>query len=147
MEDWIVIAVFTYAHEAHMSKSVLEANGINVILKDEMITQVNPLYSNAVGGVKLMVNQTDATAAWALLKEGGFVNEDLYDEKVVSEVSNWADRRVCPFCGSDDFTVKKYPNQLMTFVFFLLGILFPLFRKTYVCFDCKQEWQVKKQWI
>jgi transposase-like protein len=143
MEDWIVIAVFTYSHEASMGKSVLESSGINVILKDEMITQINPFYSNAVGGIKLLVNKSDASEAYTLLKEGGFVTEDLPEAKEVRVVSDWKDRTACPFCGSDNFSVKKYSSQLMMVMFFLLGALFPLFRKTYVCFNCNQEWQVK----
>jgi transposase-like protein len=144
MENWTVIAVYTYAHEANMAKSVLESVGITVMLKDEMVTQINPFYSNAVGGVKVMVNKSEAEKGWMVLKEGGLVTEEFPAENEVFEVQGWNDKIDCPFCGSINIAKKKYPNKLMVVVFFILGAFFPLFRKTTVCFDCHKEWRNKR---
>lgn len=44
-------------------------------MKDELIAQVNPFYSNAVGGVKLQVKESDLELALEILNEGGYAPE------------------------------------------------------------------------
>ncbi|MFR9164915.1 MAG: putative signal transducing protein [Clostridium baratii] len=58
MKDWIEIISFTYPHEAHLAKSLLEASNIEVFIKDEFTIQVNNFYSNAIGGVKILVEKS-----------------------------------------------------------------------------------------
>ena len=77
MSDWVVIFSFTYPHEAYVAKGLLESNGIEVLLKDEMTTQVYNFYSNAIGGVKIQVKKSDVEGAKKILKEGGYFEETL----------------------------------------------------------------------
>lgn len=74
MENWSEIIAFTYPHEAHLAKSKLESEGIEVILKDELTTQVNNFYSNAIGGVKLLVKNENLDLAKKILTEGDFLH-------------------------------------------------------------------------
>ncbi len=76
MQNWTTIISFTYPHEAHLAKSKLESEGIHVILKDELTTQVNNFYSNAIGGVKLQINESDVIPAKQILIDGGFLNAE-----------------------------------------------------------------------
>jgi len=41
MNSWINIITFTLPHEAHFAKSVLESEGINTIIQNELTAQVN----------------------------------------------------------------------------------------------------------
>jgi hypothetical protein len=75
MNNWTVIIAFTYGHEAHLVKSILESEEIEVILRDELNAQVCEAGANAVGGVKVCVRQQDVVRAMHLLKKGGFINE------------------------------------------------------------------------
>ena len=72
----VTVATFTYPPQAAILKGRLESEGIECFLKDELTTQVNPFYSNAIGGVKLQVWQEDAPQAIALLKEWGYPVDD-----------------------------------------------------------------------
>ncbi len=77
MNNWITIRSFTYPHEAHMAKAMLESEGIEVFIKDELTAQVNNFYSNAIGGVKLLVKQSDYSQALSILVEAGYISEKV----------------------------------------------------------------------
>lgn len=76
MAPWIEILSVTYPHEAHLIKSFLESEEIDVILKDELTVQVNNFYSNAVGGIKLCVRQDDAEKARDILTQAGYLKQE-----------------------------------------------------------------------
>jgi hypothetical protein len=63
----VVLRAFSHPHEAHLACSALEAAGIHARLADDHIVAANWLYSNAVGGVKVLVRVEDAPAAQAVL--------------------------------------------------------------------------------
>lgn len=73
MEDWITVITFTFPSESYIPRSVLESEGIEVFMKDELTAQVHNFYSNAIGGVKLMVRKDEARRAYEILKGAGFI--------------------------------------------------------------------------
>ena len=75
MNNWILIISFTYPHEAHLAKGKLESEGIEVVIKDELTAQVNNFYSNAIGGVKLLVKESDYDNAYRILIDSGYIIE------------------------------------------------------------------------
>jgi hypothetical protein len=77
MDNWITIISFTYPHEAHLAKGKLESEGVEVIIKDELTVQVNNFYSNAIGGVKLLVRDFDYDNANQILVESGYIKEKI----------------------------------------------------------------------
>ncbi|HOK21485.1 MAG TPA: DUF2007 domain-containing protein [Bacteroidales bacterium] len=54
-DRFTLLAVFSYPHEYFVLKSLLEAEEIKVILKDDLTVNVNPLLSQAIGGIKMYV--------------------------------------------------------------------------------------------
>ncbi|MDA8415327.1 MAG: DUF2007 domain-containing protein [Desulfobacteraceae bacterium] len=54
-EKLVTVAVFGAPYEAEMAKGELEANGIPAFILDQFTIGANPLYSNALGGIKLQV--------------------------------------------------------------------------------------------
>ena len=66
--EWVVVATSTWLHEALFLKSVLESEGIEVMIPDEYTLGVQPLYSNLLGGARVMVPSDDKTRAEALLR-------------------------------------------------------------------------------
>lgn len=87
MNDWVTIITFTYPPQAVVLKGRLESEGIECYLKDELTAQVNPFYSNAVGGVKLQVRQEDMDSAITILKELGYpVDDDESYETSVKKI-------------------------------------------------------------
>jgi hypothetical protein len=75
LDNFITIKTFTYPHEASIIKGRLESEGIRCFVKDELTVQAYPLYSNAIGGVKLQVRESDFESAVAIMKEAGYLNE------------------------------------------------------------------------
>jgi len=63
------IAAFTKPDDAHLLRLRLEAAGIEVYIQDENIVQIDPFYSNALGGVKVQVADKDVEAVRELLAE------------------------------------------------------------------------------
>ncbi|MGJ8726080.1 MAG: putative signal transducing protein [Roseibacillus sp.] len=57
------VATFQEAEGAHLLRSFLEANGISAHLFDEHLVQTVWHYSNAVGGVRVMVSSQDEELA------------------------------------------------------------------------------------
>ena len=73
MENWQILYAFTYPHETQLVRSKLESEGIETIIQDEETVQVINLYSDAIGGVKLLVKTTDFDSAQKILIELGYV--------------------------------------------------------------------------
>lgn len=72
MESLYTIFTFSYPSEAYPLRSLLESEGIPCYLKDEINVQINPLGSNALGGVKLQVKAGDVKAAIELMDANGY---------------------------------------------------------------------------
>src|SRR5688500_18358504 len=75
MEHYITILTFTYPQDAYIIKGRLEAEGIDCFLKDKLTVQVDNFYTNALGGVKLQVKDSDSERASDILKEAGYLRE------------------------------------------------------------------------
>jgi len=54
---------------AFVEKSVLDAAGIDCFLQDDNVVRMDWLWSNAMGGIKLMVREKDAEEAERLLNQ------------------------------------------------------------------------------
>jgi len=76
LNNFVTIKTFMFPSEAIVLKGRLESEGIECFVKDELISQVNPFYSNAMGGVKLQVRESDVPVAIEIMKEGGYLNEE-----------------------------------------------------------------------
>jgi hypothetical protein len=63
----VVVSAFTSVHEAHLARSVLQAAGIEATVADEHLVSMYWLYSNAIGGVKVLVPEAQAQHAKDLL--------------------------------------------------------------------------------
>ena len=62
-----VVAACSNVHEAHLACSALEAAGIPVIIDNEHVVSMNWMFSNLVGGVKVLVESRHADQARDIL--------------------------------------------------------------------------------
>ncbi len=67
--NWVFLRSFVWPHEYFMLQAFLESNGILVYMRDEMTITVDPLLSNAIGGIKMYVDERDFAHASALTAE------------------------------------------------------------------------------
>ena len=74
-DDLVQIASFGYRHEAEYAASVLEAAGIDAIVRDGFFAGMRPHVLFASGGVPLLVRASQADEARAVLESGATVAE------------------------------------------------------------------------
>ena len=150
-EKFITVLTVTFPHEVAVIRGRLEAEGITCFVKDELTVQVNPFYSNAIGGVKLQVLESDFNQTVEILKETGYVKDTIEEPLQINEYSNnqhgteKGGEMICPICGSEEVVKTKKAGWL----FLLTSLLFmcptPLLQRKYYCLTCKQEFKLKKQ--
>lgn len=127
-----LIGRYQYTSEALIYKGKLESEGIAVFIRDNAVIDANPLYSNAVGGVKLYVENKDLVSAQEILSQISKVSLDDNNQSIK-----------CPNCEAEQigmFTSIKDFKSLISFTFstLLLGIPFRTKHK-YRCDKCKFE--------
>ncbi|WP_067867110.1 putative signal transducing protein [Neptuniibacter marinus] len=112
----VTAARYSFPHEAELARSSLEAKGITAFVADAHTINMQWLYSNALGGVRVQVYKRNLEAAQAIL------NTD-YSSCVESEV-DCDEEPKCSKCGGvlEPYTKGKRPAFV---VFILFG--FPLF--------------------
>ena len=59
MESFKTIAIFNYQHETIVLKHLLEQEQIPCYFENEMTLSVVPMYTTALGGIKLKVHPND----------------------------------------------------------------------------------------
>ncbi len=147
MNNWETLITFTYPVEAHMAKGLLESEGIETMIQDEMTTQVDNFLSNAIGGVKLLVQKRDYEYGIATLKQGGYILDEGHktEEARIIYVDESIDKTHCPFCQSDNIMKNKDINILTPIIYLVLGAFIPIFRPKYKCYDCGMEWRYRRK--
>lgn len=63
------IATFPLSEDAHLFRTFLESQGIEGFLLDENVSQLFWHYTNAIGGIRLAVNDEDAEEGRAIYQE------------------------------------------------------------------------------
>lgn len=65
----VTVETFDNYVQAHIKLGYLQQNGIDAFLQDEYSATINPILLNAIGGIKLQVNEADAQQAMELLQQ------------------------------------------------------------------------------
>jgi DNA-directed RNA polymerase subunit RPC12/RpoP len=124
------IPVWTYDNyvSAHIAMGRLEEDGYNCWLKDENTVTIDPILTNAIGGIKLMVAETEAEKAWLLLKQL------QKDHKALIP---------CPKCSSHNTESVSTPRKASNWFSAFIGMLFTNYAMPVEtvnhCFDCGTE--------
>lgn len=120
-DNYTILTVFEYSTEAHVIKSRLESDGIRASLMDEKTIDSDPLISQAIGGVKLLVHNDDLERALR-----------IYNEIRIYEKDDSGKLIHCKKCSSSKILVA--PSQRKSFFY----MLFPFFEnRKLICNDCK----------
>ncbi len=118
---------------ANITLQRLEAEGIRAYLQDENSVTINPVLSNAIGGIKLMVYQDQAGRALELINK--FEHDYLHANP-------------CPKCGSVNVLFVTQSNNAPNSTTLLAAITAWLFgsygdplKQVYHCYDCGHEFE------
>jgi len=80
LDGLVIIARFDTQPEAWLARGKLEAEGLETWLEDEHLVQADWLYSIAVGGIKLLVEQASAERALTILQRDDSAMLENLDE-------------------------------------------------------------------
>jgi len=69
MESFITIAVFDYPHEITILKHRLDHEGLQYYFENEATASIVPMYSIALGGIKLKIHPNDSELVKQILSE------------------------------------------------------------------------------
>ena len=101
MMELVVVRTFNNYFSANILLTKLQDAGIRCYLKDEYTVTMDPLLTNAVGGIKLVIDKKDSEDVMLLMKH--------FDEE-------YRRNAVCPKCGSHDIHLvpKRSPANMIT---------------------------------
>lgn len=85
--NWTTVHTVTYPSEAHVIKMQLENEGIEVFLKDELTIQTDNFISNAIGGVKIQVENKSVESALLFLKKLGYIGSEVEQESLLDTIT------------------------------------------------------------
>ncbi len=69
MNHFITAAVFTYPHEIHVVKHLLQDAEISFYFENEAMMNIVPFYSQALGGIQLKVHPNDLEQVKEILEQ------------------------------------------------------------------------------
>jgi len=124
-----VLESFENYIDAHIVSGRLEEEGIRCWLKDENTVTVTPFFSNAVGGIKLMVTKEQLEEARQLL------DQFKQDKK---------SKPACPYCGSHDIDLlpsEKPLNMLGAIGTWLVGRYAISTENEWHCYSCNKKFK------
>ncbi len=129
--QWIVIKTFSFPYEAQIAKTQLEAFGIPVYIENEHTINMDWFYSNALGGVRLLVPENYVDEAKS------FLEKDFSDEL---EQKFGESKECCPVCGSLDIEVNTKGKKSAFLAFMCFGLPLVSFKNGNRCKRCGHFW-------
>ena len=130
--DMVTLRKFRDLPEALLAKGSLDSAGIECALGDDNMIRMDWFYSNAIGGVKLLVNAGDAPEAEQIL------SQPIPDHLDVTDVGDFEQPK-CPKCGSLDVSFRK--SQPAAYLSMALSVPLPLRERAWHCHSCNVEWE------
>lgn len=148
MDKIVVFETYYNPIEASIVKERLIDSGIQCFLTDENTITVNPLYNQALGGVRLHLFERDVTAARSILQDEDVqipLSEEVadFDEEAVEIPEEAKTDQSCPKCGSSNVgyvqaTKKRF--GIFTTIISILLMVYPFSaKKVQHCFNCEHE--------
>ena len=82
-EHFVTIATFGTPFEAEIARGHLVSEGIEAVVADGDVVTANWMYSSAIGGVKVLVQESEAGRARSVLEEP--TDDEEYEAPTVAE--------------------------------------------------------------
>lgn len=62
-EEWVVVRNCGFMHEADLVAAVLDAHGIDAFIPDAHVASVQPMLTNFIGGIRVLVRESELELA------------------------------------------------------------------------------------
>ena len=125
----ITIAKVSYVHEADILCMQLEEAGIKAFIPDQNTSSIQPLYSGAIGGIRVQIHERDLEQARELLGEP----RPRVDTGIFQ----------CPKCSSDSVEYENISKRSAFLSLFLFNVPLTWFKQKCTCKDCGHKWKDK----
>lgn len=135
-EERVVVAAFTFPWEAELARARLASEGIHAVLGDENLVRLDWFVSQAVGGVKLLVAESEAGRAAEILRR----RAELPEIGLVTD-SDAAGAPTCPRCRSANLSYERWSRSGFVGTLLLLGFPIPIPQPRWRCGRCKAIWR------
>lgn len=122
--------------EALVARAKLDSQQIWCVLADDNIVRLNWFLSNAIGGLRLQVEDDDAQLALELL------SEEIPERFTVEEIGEEYKQPECTNCHSRDVSFEPFHRGL-ALVFLQLGLPVWIPSKSWKCEDCGHHWKAE----
>ena len=125
------VPIYSYDNyvSAHIAMGRLEEDNIKCWLKDENTVTIDPILTNAIGGIKLMVASSQAERAVSILRKLENAHKALHP---------------CPKCGSLNIELVTTPRKASNWASAIIGLFITSYampvEKVMHCFDCGHEY-------
>jgi Zn finger protein HypA/HybF involved in hydrogenase expression len=130
---FILVQTYNNYIDANIVMGRLEEEGINCWLQDENTVTITPMFTNAIGGIKLMVAEPHLQRATELLRQFSKAQKE---------------QTPCPKCGSTNVEFVSTPRKASNWIGAIFGFLFGDYAlavdKVYHCFNCGNEFEQPK---
>jgi hypothetical protein len=126
---------------AHIIRTRLEDNGIPCFIADETMIGINPLYNNALGGIKLKIFERDLEKCRAILAEDATLTTEEYVE--IDQETH--DVVICPYCASTNVRYGAATKNRFGWLSVLVSLVLSVYpfstRKAWHCFNCGEDFE------
>ena len=140
IETPVLAKVFTDPNEANLCKVQLDLNDIEHYEENENTSTMNWLYTNAIGGIKIFIDEKDVEKAQKIFDRKEETDDVEYIE--ADELKTSEEAMSCPECGSTNFTFVRY-NPLLIVLFWFTILPFLKKSNKYQCLECYHKWERK----
>jgi DNA-directed RNA polymerase subunit RPC12/RpoP len=132
--EFMVVQSFNNYMDAHLLMSRIESEDIECWLQDENTVTINPILTNVVGGIKLLVKKEDFDRASEIFRE---------------TENNRKQAIECPNCKSHNLELVSTPRKASNWISAIFGFLFANYAMpvdtVYHCFDCGHEFARREE--
>lgn len=135
-EERVVVAAFTFPWEAELARARLAAEGIGAVLGDENLVRLHWFFSQAVGGVKLLVAESEAGRAAEILRS----RSELPEIGLATDSDRSAPPS-CPRCQSANLAYERWSRGGFVGTLLLFGFPLPIPQPRWRCGRCKALWR------
>ena len=110
----------------------LEAGGVPAYLENENLVQMDWMFSNATGGVRVLIVEEDAERAKEILQDAPLEPDS-------------AGMPLCPQCSSSKTAPDERPRRWAFLTLLLLGFPFLVSKTRWRCADCGLSWNERNR--
>ncbi len=124
---WVIIESYSMPYEAQIAKSLLTSQGIPAIIENEHTINMYWFYSNALGGVKVLVPED-------YLERAKFIISNDYSADVDEKFS--LQKEKCPSCGGLNLLAHTQGRRTAFIFLMLIGLPISRYKHGMKCQDC-----------